>query len=1182
MVYIKRLETRAFKSLGSRTMTLSFEKGLTVITGPNGSGKSNILDAVAFCLGENNPKMLRVPKLTALIYDGGTEAQRTLGLRVTVTLDNSDRALPVDSDSVTIARELGWNGESAYYLNSRRAQKNAITSILELAMLTPSGLNLVPQGRVTRISELAPDEKRRLIEELAGVAQFDEKKAEALKQLHDADSRLQIALARIDEIRKRVESLEGERNDHLRLRHLEDEIRWLKAVASSERLVDVRRSRRGQERIIESLSKEVDAAQAHLDGVRAKITAVEAERASFVNNVLGGEGGRHVEVQVEATKTAGVIDNTKDELRRLEMFVQEDQKSLPQLESLREETSKAVEDGKAMIKAGKDALREKINSKKRIERTHTDARKQVAKLEKQIQVVNETKEKLGARRGRLSEELGHMAAKIEAERSKLAMTVEALNNTQQRSQSFIEASEKLESSLGELRRLLESEKGSLEKTSGSLSALVERRERVEKEVSKALAVLGKAEDMLIRQEAHKTIVEHIAGPELSLVRLKEAAQAGAVEGYLGPLKELISWSPAFEGAVAAGALGWLNAVVVEDLKAMLNIVRMARRIKVGRITVIPLSELSGSKRLEVPSIQGVRGNLAEYVTCDQRLSGLVDFVYGGTIVMDSSQAAYVASTQGYRSVTPRGDLFEPGGRAFETGLAAKIASLADIIHDEASMGVVKEAFEALQKGVARRREDLEGLQKQIRELEKDKFSETLAVERLAARLESFAAFATKYRRLRKSIEVRVIKLNKEVAQIQRRIDRFSGFEAATRSMLGGVNNRLQELSVTGLVEALRVQAQKRNELANSIEDTTAQIRDSLTEMARLEANLTNLLVPRLKDMNVKIRDGKKRLAENLKAVESRRALLEELVKKHVELRSEEERLLEAKKRSMPILEEYDTRLRHLRSQQDEVIRQVSKLERERLSSQKTVEGLSEAEQRVLGELLLYGYQEPIEYFVAAEDMLQQLVREYDDLKGKVNLLADSQYKEVFSGYKNLSLRKNQLETERNAVVKFIESVDADKRKVFITTFERIDRELRNVFSRLTGGEAWLELENPDDIFVSGVSLMVHFPDKPSRETGATSGGEKSVASVSLILAVQAVQPSPIYIFDEVDANLDVVNSGRLADLLKERAEAAQILVASLKDTMVSRANVVHGVYMAGGVSQLVKYRPGVEVVTRTA
>ncbi|MBI4257787.1 MAG: chromosome segregation protein SMC, partial [Thaumarchaeota archaeon] len=1081
-----------------------------------------------------------------------------------------------------IARDLSWTGESAYYLNGKRSQKNAVTSILELAMLTPSGLNIVPQGRVTRISELASDEKRRLIEELAGVAQFDDKKSEALRQLHDADSRLQIALARIDEIRKRVESLEGERNDQLRLRHLEDEIRWLKAVVASKRLTELRGNRKEQERIIDHVSKQLDDAQGQLENVKAKIAAVEAERAVFVSNVFGGEGGRHIDVQVEVAKTVGEIDNLKAELRRLEIFVQEDGKILPQQEALKEETVKAVEDGKVMIRTRKDALREMNKNKKQLEFAHADAKKHIAKLEKQIEIMNDAKEKLGSRRGNLSEGLAYLAAKIEAERSRLSMTIDALNNTQQRSQSFMEASEKLESSLGDLRHLLESEKFSLEKTSGSLTILVERRDNVEKEVSKALTVLDKAGEVLTKQEAHKTVAEHIVGPELSLARLKEAAEAGAIEGYIGPIRDLISWNRAFEGAVAAGASGLMNAVVVNDLKSMLSIVQMARRIKAGRITVIPLSELSGSKRLESPRIRGVHGNVAEYVTCDSKFAELVNFVFGGTIVVDSSQTAFIASLQGYRSVTPRGDVFEPGGKAFETGLAARIASLADMIYDETSMATVKEAFDALQKTVAKRRTDIENLQKQIKDLEKDKFSGTLSVERLSARLETFSAVAAKYRKLRRNIESRIKRLNKEVAKIQLRIDMLSNLESSTRTKLEAVNNKLQELNVAGLVEELRAQAQKRNDHANNIEAATAQIRDNLTDLSRLEANLANLLVPRLKDMTMKIRDGKKRLAANSKALEEGRLRIDVLEKKHDELRSEEERLLEAKKRSMPMLEEYDSRLKNLRSQQEEVLRQASRIERDRLSSQRTVENLLEAEQRVLGELLLYGYQEPIDYFLAADDMIQHLVKEYDDLKSKVNLLAENQYKEVFSGYKNLSLRKNQLESERNAVVKFIESVDAEKRKVFITTFEKIDRELRDVFSRLSGGEAWLEMENPDDIFASGVSLMVHFPDKPARETGTSSGGEKAVASVSLILAVQAVQPSPIYIFDEVDANLDVMNSQRLADLLRERAERAQILVASLKDTMVSRANIVHGVYMAGGVSQLVKYRPGVEVVTRSA
>lgn len=227
MVYIRKVDIRGFKSLGKLT-SLQFDSGFNVISGPNGSGKSNILDAIRFCLGENSPKTLRVSRLASLFSDSSTETSKSI--RVTIQYDNGNRIIPVDSDTTTVTREMNQKGESVYYLNGKRIQKNSLSEILNLALISSEGLNIIPQGMIMRISELLPDEKRRLIESVIGISHFDEKKASAEKQLREADVKLQIALARVNEIKNNIDSLEGERNDQLRLKHLEEEIRWFKSV----------------------------------------------------------------------------------------------------------------------------------------------------------------------------------------------------------------------------------------------------------------------------------------------------------------------------------------------------------------------------------------------------------------------------------------------------------------------------------------------------------------------------------------------------------------------------------------------------------------------------------------------------------------------------------------------------------------------------------------------------------------------------------------------------------------------------------------------------------------------------------------------------------------------------------------------------------------------------------------
>ena len=205
MVYVKKVEIFGFKSFGFKNTTVQFEPGLICISGPNGSGKSNILDAIMFAMGENKPKILRVDKLRSLIHDIEGNRHGPKMARSSVHFDNSDRKIPVDSDTVEITREMDDKGENTYYLNKKKTNRSQILDLLDVANAGLGQLNAIQQGTVTRISEFTSEEKRQTIEDLLGLSYFDDKKTESLKQLDDADRRLEIALAKMGEIKKRID-----------------------------------------------------------------------------------------------------------------------------------------------------------------------------------------------------------------------------------------------------------------------------------------------------------------------------------------------------------------------------------------------------------------------------------------------------------------------------------------------------------------------------------------------------------------------------------------------------------------------------------------------------------------------------------------------------------------------------------------------------------------------------------------------------------------------------------------------------------------------------------------------------------------------------------------------------------------------------------------------------------------
>src|SRR3990170_3009742 len=226
MPHIKKIELRGFKTFGQSTSVL-LEKGFTVITGPNGSGKTNVMDAVLFGLGELSARRLRAENFAKLIFHGSPEAglEKAKAAKVIMQFDNSDGRIPVDTATVTISREVYRNGQSVYRLNGRRMSRANIVDTLAMAGISATGHNFVLQGTITRMAEIAPSERRKLIEDMVGIAQYDAEKAEAEDKLRTADISIKTAMGRIDEVQKRVDDLERERNQLLRFSFIQDEIK---------------------------------------------------------------------------------------------------------------------------------------------------------------------------------------------------------------------------------------------------------------------------------------------------------------------------------------------------------------------------------------------------------------------------------------------------------------------------------------------------------------------------------------------------------------------------------------------------------------------------------------------------------------------------------------------------------------------------------------------------------------------------------------------------------------------------------------------------------------------------------------------------------------------------------------------------------------------------------------------
>jgi chromosome segregation protein len=289
------------------------------------------------------------------------------------------------------------------------------------------------------------------------------------------------------------------------------------------------------------------------------------------------------------------------------------------------------------------------------------------------------------------------------------------------------------------------------------------------------------------------------------------------------------------------------------------------------------------------------------------------------------------------------------------------------------------------------------------------------------------------------------------------------------------------------------------------------------------------------------------------------------------LRDHEQQIIDSSGDSYSIIQEYEKKLKLLSDNERKLNKEYNTIEKDNALLRKEIVDQTEQESRLTNDLHWLGYKNLLETF-DVDTVIKELTHEYEAIKARINLRADESYVQVIEGYRGMSNRKNHLEMERNSIVLFIEEIVKEKENLFMDAFNRVDNDIRKTFSKVTGGIAWLEIENVEDVFSSGIMLMVQFPGKIGRESTALSGGEKTMAATIFLLAIQSLKPSPFYLMDEVDAHLDAENTERLSQVLLERSKDNQILMVTLKDSTITKVNLIYGVYSKNGVSQVVKYR----------
>jgi chromosome segregation protein len=1173
MPYIKKIEIKGFKSFG-QTAKIVLDKGFTAITGPNGSGKTNVVDAVLFALGEMSTKRLRAENAAKLIFHGSEKAglERTKMAKVVIQFDNSDGRIPVDTTTVTISREVYRNGQSVYRLNGRRISRVHIMEILSMAGISSTSQNIILQGTITRLTDISPMERRKIIEDLVGIAQYDAEKAEAEEKLRAADISIRTAMGRIDEVQRRVEDLERERNELLRYNFLKNEIKKFEAVKLSHDIAQIQEKIKRDSIQAEKIKSRLEKIRALRDQYRQRRREIEGEWRKLSSEIVEEGGSQVFKVQMK-------IGELKSKLTELTTKITSGKTSLEGLKKVRENSLQQYQSIRNEIRENRLKIRrlrseyERIISQINAKQAEHDALAQEAA--QLWESIGENSKKIREIEIQLDKDYKRLAfLRSEHAKSQTAIKVRErrLRDLNARKERFASTLGELGKSLAELIKVQKEQKMQLKNLERMLERRIAQKEAIEREIAEAGKIAESAREAVVEFATQRELAETIAAEEKALKSIEELGELGVIQGVYGRLRKLIKIDKAYQQAIEVAAGGWLDALVVKDFDAAFTCTETLRRMKLGRIKIIPLEAVSNVKPVRVPEGRNVAGAAFSLIKCAKQYEPAVYFVFGDTLVVPEEKTAFELSSQGYRVVTVNGDLYEPGG-ALESGYYRAPIDFSAIIPSETAIKSLDEAVRALQQHLSRRGSDIASLEEEIdrTRVEIARLSEAITtldreiarvkrsikrtksnvrrieanIKRIEGEIEAEKAKIWTYRAERSTLQKEIRKLQTELAGLRRKVDPAN----------------IQEMEV------------KREKLAEEINTLRQKLGTVQTEISTRQSQFDNVL--RIGYKNVKIQLAK--VEQQLKEVESEveealqereklKQELAELEKSRVEL---SKTVLSAKEEAQKFstqLDETDKELRKIEAEYEENDHLLNQYQLNIQTSQMQLDQWQ-------NQLKKFGYEKPLEVTAKeveeAEASLRMLQFELERISA-VNQLALSHYAEQISRYKELSLRMNELEKEKQAILKFMEEIESKKRKVFIEAFEKINQNMQKYFSKLTGGgAATLILENPGEPFSGGIDMIVQFPNKPSIVVSGASGGERSVAAVAFLFAIKDFTPASFYILDEIDAHLDAFHVSRLAEVLLEESEKAQFIVITLKPEMVNKAQRVYGVYERNGVSNII-------------
>ena len=1176
-VFLKQIQLENFKSFG-RKIEIPTLQGYTTITGPNGAGKSNISDAVLFVLGPRSSKAIRAGKLTDLIWNGGKTKSGAGYCQVSLVFDNSDRGIPIEADEVKLTRYVGLSPSveggynSYFYINDRKSSLSEFDSLLAHARISAEGYNFVQQGDIQKIVSMSAMDRRRILDNIAGITKFDDDIAQAEGKRRETEDNLERIRIILEEIDKHLQQLEADREGALKYKELSERLATAKAQLAYknreliEQQIVATRDQIGKheaerERLLtekEELRKKLEEAQARLGDLERQMAERGGEEAKQLKDKLDG-------FRIERARSQDGIETSKEALKQNRVEVSETTKErakvgkeMDALDRAREELETRLAEVEEAIKAVDRELHEVDEKASKGDAKVLAIQKEIVGLNKQI---DELEERL-------------KGVVLEGDRAK-----ESLERLESEIEQLEELRKQYQLELDDAEWQLKEIKSHTKESGKSLQKLQEdfhSKRNEEARLSKQQTELQQAILSLTRQyaqlKAEADVAENMRrGYTAAVAAILEARETGRIKGIHGTVAQLAHVEPKYESAIVTAAGARMQAIIVDNDSVAAECIDYLKKNRIGRATFLPLNKMlvgkpRGKAILVAKECLGFAIDLCHF---DDKYRDAFFYVFGDTLVVETLDEAR-RWMGGVRLVTLGGELIEASG-AMIGGEAEK----SQIKFGPSSANELEKVADKLREAQAQAESvgtQLEELRKEILDLEgqlKDYGSKSGAVEVKASTLEAKRKeFQTKLTSITKDVEDRKARF----AETRKTADRIEEDLKKFTKGLDSLKERREERK-KAIIDATPQQiSTKMKELMarrSALSDELSQARSKLEAMA----TQVQVLTDRRNELDARLET----LASQRKDHEGRIATLQEsLGRLENEIRGLEKLESQIGQKMKDLQDARDGAYREKTDVEGDLDKVTHKIETKddfvlKLSTELRVqeEQLSEAD-RVMKEMGVDVHEEKLPSLETLKRTISESEGQIQAL-GNINLRALEDYDAQQSRHKDLDEEYGRLEGQRQELVNLAAQLTEKKKEGLGKVFGSINENFQKVYAELSdGGEAELLLENEADPFQGGLIVKVRPPNKKILRLEALSGGEKSLVSLAFIFAIQEYDPSPFYLFDEVDQNLDAVNAEKVARMIKQNSASAQFLQISLRKVTLKEADHIVGVTMTPtSVSELV-------------